>query len=305
MQPLEWICNQFEKRRTISEDSVSRAFDSNVAQQALLMLNYLVAQGLVSRSLHGGKSIFIIEDMGSVKQLLVDSQSISPSPSMPGGGVSGIHQGSNHSPASISESLVVSVPLSMTGRLLALKKRYHQLVIEDLREAFSNLLYGAHHEILMSVPFLELDGLMVFVDEFKNLGQHQVPVKALTRELVAPRRLDYGYYQKLRAFAKLVDVYVSGGGKPEQLEVRDYTIKIGGAGDHRLIYEGIHQKMIVIDRERAYVGSGEIRAPSFVVNGDVGVVQLGRAAEFWADYFLLFWSEAQKVEHHFFQAAQS
>lgn len=82
-------------------------------------------------------------------------------------------------------------------------------------------------------------------------------------------------------------------------------IKIGRAGDRGLVYEGIHQKMIVIDRARAYIGSGEIRAPSFIVNGDVGVIQSGQAAQFWADYFMLFWSEALQVDHQFFRSAQS
>lgn len=63
--------------------------------------------------------------------------------------------------------------------------------------------------------------------------------------------------------------------------------------------------MIVIDRARAYIGSGEIRAPSFIVNGDVGVIQSGQAAQFWADYFMLFWSEALQVDHQFFRSAQS
>lgn len=167
------------------------------------------------------------------------------------------------------------------------------------------LLASAQSEVLLSVPFLELDGLIAFIDEIKRLGERQVSIKALTREFLSPSQTNYGYYQKLRAFSKLIDVYVSSGGNPEQVQVRDYTVKIGRAGDRGLVYEGIHQKMIVIDRARAYIGSGEIRAPSFIVNGDVGVIQSGQAAQFWADYFMLFWSEALQVDHQFFRSAQS
>jgi hypothetical protein len=129
------------------------------------------------------------------------------------------------------------------------------------------------------------------------LGANQVHVCALTRELLNPNRFDYGHMQKVRAFGKLIDLFVSSGGDPSAVEVRDYTLKVGDGGDQSLVYEGIHQKMIVVDRARAYVGSGEIRASSFLINGDAGVVQVGNAAAFWADYFLLFWSEAQEVRH--------
>jgi phosphatidylserine/phosphatidylglycerophosphate/cardiolipin synthase-like enzyme len=305
MIPLEWIYLQFEKGQRISEDSLHSALGDSFAQQTLLTLNFLVAQGIVSRSTIKDHSIFAVQELDALRQLLDDSQATPPTPTVPVQETEGTLQGASFSRGPMTEALVVSAPLSMTGKLRALQASYDQLAIEEMKEAFSELLANAQREVFLSVPFLELDGLMVFVDEIKSLGNRRVAVRALTRELIAPRRVDYGYYQKLRAFSKLVDVYVSGGGDPELVEVRDYTIKIGGAGDRRLIYEGIHQKMIVVDRAQAYIGSGEIRAPSFVVNGDVGVVQSGQAAEFWADYFLLFWSEAQKVDHQFFRSAQS
>ena len=166
----------------------------------------------------------------------------------------------------------------------------------------------AHPTAHVGVVTVELDKveswLAIAIDEqARRNGEIGVFRRAV--EVALPLLAVIVGIMKLRAFSKLVDVYVSDGGQPEQVEVRDYTIKIGGSGDQKLIYEGIHQKMIVIDRDRAYVGSGEIRAPSFVVNGDVGVIQSGQAAQFWADYFLMFWSEAQVVEHRFFQSALS
>jgi hypothetical protein len=301
MLPLEWIYLQFEKGRTISVDDLRSALGENLAQQALLTLNFLTAQGMVSQSTTRGGAVYTVRDLNMIQQQLRDSQAGANDRAALEGS-SGI---SERAAAGAVEILVVSAPLSLTGKLRALQTRYSQLTIEEMKEAFRALLACAQGEVLLSVPFLELDGLMVFVDEIKGMGKRHVTIKAMTRELVAPNRFDYGYYQKLRAFSKLIDLYVSGGGDPESVEVRDYTIKIGGPGDRGLIYEGIHQKMIVVDRTRAYVGSGEIRAPSFVVNGDVGVIQTGLAAEFWADYFLLFWSEAQKIDHQFFRSAQS
>jgi hypothetical protein len=305
MIPLEWIHLQFNRGQHILENTLHSALEDGLAQQALLTLNFLVAQGIASRSTTKGQSTFVVQDMSALRQLLDDLQATPPSPTTYPQEAKDDLQETIPLSGLATEVLVVSAPLSMTGKLRALRASYGQLAIEEMKGAFSRLLASAQREALLSVPFLELDGLMVFVDEIKSLGKRQVAVKALTRELIAPGRVDYSYYQKLRAFSKLVDVYVSGGGNPELVEVRDYTIKIGGAGERRLIYEGIHQKMIVIDRDQAYIGSGEIRAPSFVVNGDVGVVQSGQAAKFWADYFLLFWSEAQEVGHQFFRSAQS
>ena len=305
MIPLKWIYLQFTKDQHISKDSLHGALEDSMAQQVLLTLNFLVTQDIVSRSTIKGRSIFVVQTMDALRRLLDDSQSTPPSPIAPVQEARDSRHETGRSSGLATEALVVSAPLSMMGRLRALQARYGQLAIEEMKDAFARLLASAQCEVFLSVPFLELDGLMVFVDEIKHLGKCQVAIKALTRELIAPSRIDYGYYQKLRAFSKLVDVYVSGGGNPKLVEVRDYTIKIGGAGSYRLIYEGIHQKMIVVDRARAYIGSGEIRAPSFVVNGDVGVVQSGQAAKFWADFFLLFWSEAQKIDHQFFRSAQS
>jgi phosphatidylserine/phosphatidylglycerophosphate/cardiolipin synthase-like enzyme len=305
MIPLEWICSQFEAEGTISEDSVQSMLEDSAAQQVLLTLNYLAAQRMVAKSRTKGRAAFVAGDLNAVRLLLADSQRGLSSPRLLRSEAESVEQERSPGSGLVTESLVVSVPLSMVGKLRALQASYGQLTVEGIKEAFGRLLAGAQREVFMSVPFLELDGLMVFIDEVRNLGMRQVAVKALTRELIAPGRLDHSYYQKLRAFSKLVDVYISGGGDPELVQVRDYTIKIGGTADRSLLYEGIHQKMIVIDRTKAYVGSGEIRAPSFVVNGDVGVIQLGLAAQFWADYFLLFWSEAQEVEHRFFESARS
>ena len=96
---------------------------------------------------------------------------------------------------------------------------------------------------------------------------------------------------------------MAGGGERQHIGVRDYTIRIGSIGDEKLLYEGIHQKMIVVDNELAYIGSGEIRAASFVSNGDVGVIHTGIRARFWRDYFWLFWTEGELVQHRFFEGS--
>lgn len=302
MLPLEWICTKFENDQVITDTDLRTALDESEAQQALLTLNFMVGQEMVTRVVLRGQTTFSVKDKNAIRRLVTDTKTPSVASL-----TKRVLQPNVLPPIdnqSTADALVVSAPLSMIGKLRSLQARYSSLPIRDLKETFADLLARAQKEVLLSVPFLELDGLMVFVDKIRDLGGRKVAVKALTRELVAPVRYDYGYYQKLRAFSKLVDLYTTGGGNPDLVEVRDFTIKIGSASASDIVYEGIHQKMIIADRTWAYVGSGEIRAPSFIVNGEVGVLQQGPVAEFWADYFLLFWSEARKIEHQFFRSAQ-
>lgn len=63
--------------------------------------------------------------------------------------------------------------------------------------------------------------------------------------------------------------------------------------------------MVVADDRCAYVGSGEIRAASFLMNGEVGVIQSGNEARFWVDYFDLFWNSesSREITKSFFERA--
>lgn len=302
MSPLEWIQLQFQNSSTINDKNVFSEFDQGLAQQVILILNHLVTQGVVARSTIRGEAMYSVADSGAIEALWTNIQDISIR-TIPGVPPKSVAQAQRQDLE--TDALVVTTPLSMTGKLRSLLLQYPTIRVHEMKYAFGDLLKGTQNEIFLSVPFLELDGLMTFVDEFRSLGKKNAVIKALTRELIVPARYDYSYYQKLRAFAKLIDLFVAGGGEPRNVEIRDYTIKIGNLGDKGLVYEGIHQKMIVSDRHRAYIGSGEIRASSFIVNGDVGVIQSGQAASFWADYFLMFWSEAQLVQHSFFQSALS
>lgn len=53
--------------------------------------------------------------------------------------------------------------------------------------------------------------------------------------------------------------------------------------------------MVVVDRRYSYVGSGELRTASFITNGEAGSIYTGLSAEFWADFFEIFWKRAIDV----------
>jgi len=287
-QAYDWMLKHLELG-ALTPTELSRALGTELSQRALLLLNYLVAQGLVTRKAAGRQVVYTSERTADIARLLQDQTRTETT--------------ANFAPAAtkVAEALVISAPLSLADKVVTLRQRHPTLTTLDMKTAFKELLGSARHELLLALPFLELDGLMYFTDEIIGLGQRRVVVHTLTRELLLPRQSGYSHYQKLRAFAKLIDLYTSGGGDREQIAVRDYTIRIAVTGDEALLYEGIHQKMIVVDGERAYIGSGEIRAASFISNGDVGVIHVGSKAQFWRDYFNIFWSEAAVVPHTFFQ----
>lgn len=289
-EAYDWMLKHLESGALTSVE-LSRTLGVDLSQRVLLFLNYLVAQGLVTRTTTGRQVAYISERTAEIARLLQTLTQAKTS-----GKIAEALQTTE-----VSEVLVISAPLSLVGKVTMLRDRYPTLTILDMKTAFKELLRSARHQLLLALPFLELDGLMYFTDEIVGLGQRQVAVHILTRELLFPRQSGYSYHQKLKAFAKFIDLYASGGGDHQRIAVRDYTIRIGAAGNDHLLYEGIHQKMIVADGERAYIGSGEIRAASFISNGDVGVIHAGPKAQFWQDYFDLFWSEAAVVPYTFFQ----
>jgi phosphatidylserine/phosphatidylglycerophosphate/cardiolipin synthase-like enzyme len=304
------VIDRLRRGEEVSLNWLRATFGPELVHRVGLFMDYLVAKGLATRTVAGRKTVFSSGRTAEIVQLLHDkeveerptrlprtqrvaTERVVPQP-IP----------TDERPLAVepaADALVVSAPLSLAGKVATLFEQYAGLNIVDMRVAFRNLLEQAEQEVLLALPFLELDGLMYFTDQVMGLGQRGVRVKILTRELLWPRKYNYAYHQKLKAFAKLVDLYAVGGGGRQHIEVRDYTIRIGSIGDEKLLYEGIHQKMIIVDGELAYVGSGEIRAASFVSNGDVGVIHTGIRARFWRDYFNLFWAEGEPVEHRFFE----
>lgn len=294
----------------VSIDWLRTNFGPELVHRVELFMDYLVTKGLVTLTVAGRRTVFSSNRIDEIGQLLRDKemeersaksvqpQMATPTKLAPGPAHAAERLGNN---TAVADTLVVSAPLSLAGKIAALFQQYTDLSILDMRVAFKSLLDQAQQEVLLALPFLELDGLMYFVDQVIQLGKRNVKIKILTRELLWPRKYDYSYHQKLKAFAKFVDLYIAGGGRRQHVEIRDYTIRIGRVGDERLLYEGIHQKMIVVDNEKAYIGSGEIRAASFVSNGDVGIIHSGIRAQFWGDYFRLFWVEGEPVEHRFFE----
>ena len=72
MLPLEWIYLQFENDQPIPEVSLSSLLEDSLAQQVLLTLNFLITQGIVSRSIIRGHSSFVLQDRNALGELLLE-----------------------------------------------------------------------------------------------------------------------------------------------------------------------------------------------------------------------------------------
>ena len=198
-------------------------------------------------------------------------------------------------------TLVYSVPTSLVNDVERIAKDYAALNILSLRDAFSLLLDSATNEILIASPFLEFDGIAMYATNIEKAIHRGSSIFILTRGVIESEREDYTYTAKLRALGKLLDIFQQHQMNPSsQIQIRDYGFRLGTKSD--LHYEGIHQKMLIVDGRFAYIGSGELRLPSFLANGEVGVIHTEQKAQFWREFFLIFWQRAREVRESFIRS---
>ena len=282
-----WIADLLGKEGVLPESVLRSRLTVDELDHVRLLLNYLVSRKLLTLRVTGDEREYQALDISKIKELV------------------GAERKTAAEPVAVPEfALVVNVPLSLEPSFRVLRAKHEGLNILTMRQAFRLLILSAAKELRLALPFLELDGLSYFVDEFEEAARANVHIRILSRGLIEAGSPGYAHINKLRAFAKLVSIYDSNKTAPGgSVSIRDCSTRISDPTGTSLHYEGIHQKMVVADREHAYVGSGEIRAASFLMNGEVGVIQGGNEAEFWADYFDLFWNSdnSREVPKEFFE----
>lgn len=283
-----WLISQLEEKGSVTENDLKKKLGKEDIEHALLLLNYLVSKKLISVQTDRKRRGYVVTDLDKIINLLKIKKKRQTVKKIKG----------------IRECIVVNVPLSLSNKLDTLLQAYTEFNVLPMKEAFKLLFNGAEIEISLSLPFFELDGLAHFVDELKAVAERGVSINVLSRGILVPEREGYPYVEKLKAFRKLIDIYENNKSSPTaKLQIKDYSSRISGYGSTSLHYEGIHQKMITVDKKYAYIGSGEIRAASFLTNGDVGVIQVGKKAEFWDKFFKLFWKNAKPISYDFFNHA--
>jgi len=272
-----WIVEVFEKDGIFEESSFSK-IPKEDTEHVRFLLDYLVSKSLIKAETVGNKTRYTPQDLVKIKQLM------------------GYEKEHERKTEKLDESLVVSIPLSLTNDLSSLINKYKDIKVVELKDVLKSLIASASKEILIASPFMEPDGIMYILDEISAAAKRGVSIKIISRDILVKKNYDFSYLDKIKGISKLYTLYEQNKINPgTTISIRDYGTNISQYSGTSTHYEGIHQKMVIVDRKSAYIGSGEIRAASFITNGEAGGLFVGRQAEFWSDFFELFWKEAKEI----------
>ncbi|MEX2683250.1 MAG: phosphatidylserine/phosphatidylglycerophosphate/cardiolipin synthase family protein [Candidatus Sigynarchaeota archaeon] len=170
-------------------------------------------------------------------------------------------------------------PFNVFGLIEELKQKH--VVCKTLLDTYMDLLKNAKKEIKICSPFIESEAIILFEKEFKEILEKNVIIKILTRELMVNKGRK----------RKIIDVISRWNVPRDQLFIRDYFFT---TNDMR-IASGIHAKLMIIDDEQAYIGSGEFRQNSFNKNFEMGIVITGTGAKYAGIVFDFIFSRSREV----------
>lgn len=219
-----WIAETLEQRGVLSESQLCSTLGVDELDHVLLLLNYLVSRKLATVSVTGKEREYRAVNIKKIKELV-------------GAEIRPVQE-----PIAIPEfALVVNVPLSLEPSFQLMKARHQGLNILTMCQAFKLLILSAGKELRLALPFLELDGLSYFVDEFEEAARANVHIKVLSRGLLEPESPGFSHLSKLRAFAKLLNIYDSAKTSPSaSMAIRDCSTRVSDPTGGSLHYEGIH-----------------------------------------------------------------
>ena len=177
-----------------------------------------------------------------------------------------------------------------------LKDLCHDVRYRDLPDAFSTLLQQAKKTIRLSLPFLEPNGVWIFLDDVISAATRGVEFRILTRETYNPRE-NIGWVRKVKALLKLVDTIGRHGPRGEnQIKIRDFHTTLM-ARSSRYQFESSHAKIFIVDDSTAYVGSGEWRENSLFYNFEVGVMLKGSVVQVLTYLFDMIWDHSREINY--------
>ena len=171
--------------------------------------------------------------------------------------------------------LTVSAPSSSSSEILSLPG------VVDFRDAIARILQSAKATVRISSPFIDYSGVAFFLEELRELAESRVRMRLLTRQ---SRDLDF------RRAIKLIAGLYARSGFSGGFEARSYLERYSG-----VLLEGVHAKLIIADSNLAYIGSGELRAGSYVSNFELGVIVKGRPAMIASRIFDSVWIRSARI----------
>lgn len=172
-------------------------------------------------------------------------------------------------------ALVVTLPVGVSARHMG------PTGYMDMLDALTLLITGARRELRICSPFADYETVAVLYPSFRKAASKGVYVKILVRSASS--------HKLLTTLKGIKDIY-SKLGMPERFAVRRYEVSVAG-----LLVEAVHAKLVISDRDAAYVGSGELRKHSLTADVEVGVLMRGAAVMQLVELFDAVWERAEKL----------
>lgn len=194
--------------------------------------------------------------------------------------------------------LILSYPPSFHGKIKHLVNKFQDLSIFNFSKFVSYAFNKAKSEILICNPFIDFNGICSIFSDVLDLVEKNIKLKILTRNIIErdTHIIVAQSENKVKGILKLLDIYKSEG-KIDLIEIRDFEIGFRLYSQYTKHYEGIHQKMIIIDDKLCYIGSSEIRGGSLLNNGDIGCVFTDPGyIQFFKEFFYVFWDADESLE---------
>ena len=137
--------------------------------------------------------------------------------------------------------------------------------INSLEEEFKKLFFSAKKSIKICSPFIESKGFHTFQKVLLTKAKKKVEIQILSREInIEKNKRKFEDIRNIYNIFKKFDL-------EEHLDIRNYYFQT----ERKRLASSIHAKLIVIDNNKAYVGSGEIRENSFKKNLEIGLILSG------------------------------
>lgn len=135
--------------------------------------------------------------------------------------------------------------------------------LEPTEHAFHSMVRSAQSRVVVMTPFFDVKGAL-WLRELFSFVQPGVERVLVLRSLEDPTRKDYpGGYDTIASWLKI-----------ESVRVFNYSIpRLEGGGR-----ETFHAKVVLCDRNAAYLGSSNMNAASLEQSMEMGVALQGRAA---------------------------
>ncbi|MGC2519132.1 MAG: phospholipase D-like domain-containing protein [Burkholderiales bacterium] len=168
-----------------------------------------------------------------------------------------------HKDATIAR-IVLTKPFrsSMLERKLS-ERGWKTSELEPTDHAFHRMVRSAQHRVVVMTPFFDVKGAS-WLQELFSLAQTGVERILVLRSLEDPTRKDYpNGYDSIAPWLKA-----------EAVHVFNYSIpRVEDSGR-----ETFHAKVVLCDRDAAYIGSSNMTAASLEHSMEMGVALQGRAA---------------------------